>query len=273
MSQHYTFGALAPKVDIRDYSVVAMAGDYPKEYQVDQRPAIKNQGPVGSCVAHATSEILEWFHRNETGRSDRLSTDFIYGMQGVAFGRKKSGMYLRDACKIAQQYGDCYKATIGTNIEQPECTAKLKDKLSDEIYNEAYQFHIQSYAKCKTDNAIKHAIMNYGPVLASIKWYDNFKLLPNGVIEFDETSNHGGHAIMVYGWNKDGWLCQNSWGKTWGKDGTFVQKYNPGFREVWSFVDAKNSDIIAPANNNKWINCLAKIWNYIVNLVQSFGRK
>jgi C1A family cysteine protease len=90
--------------------------------------------------------------------------------------------------------------------------------------------------------------------------------LPNGVIEFDETSNYGGHAIMVYGWNKEGWLCQNSWGKFWGKDGTFIQKYNPGFREVWSFVDAKNSDIIAPINNNKWINCLAKIWNYIVNL-------
>jgi C1A family cysteine protease len=39
-----------------------MAGDYPEEYQVDWRPAVKNQGPVGSCVAHATSEILEWFH-------------------------------------------------------------------------------------------------------------------------------------------------------------------------------------------------------------------
>lgn len=272
MSQTYSFGALAPKVDIRDYSIVAMAGNYPEEYQINWRPAIKDQGPIGSCVAHATSEILEWFHWNETGRSDRLSTDFIYGMQGVAFGREKSGMYLRDACKIAQQYGDCYKATIETNIEQPECTAKLKDKLNDEIYNEAYQFHIQSYAQCKTDNAIKHAIMNYGPVLASIKWYDKNKLLPNGVIEFDETSDYGGHAIMVYGWNKDGWLCQNSWGKDWNKSGTFIQKYNPGFREAWSFVDAQNVDVNIPIKS-KWTNFFIKTFNRLLNFVQSFGRK
>jgi hypothetical protein len=75
-------------------------------------------------------------------------------------------------------------------------------------------------------------------VLASIKWYDKNELLPNGIIEFDETSPAGYHAIMVYGWNKDGWLCQNSWGKDWNNGGTFIQKYNPGFREVWSFVDA-----------------------------------
>ena len=107
--------------------------------------------------------------------------------------------------------------------------------------------------------------MNYGPVLASIKWYNNFKLLPNNVIEFDNTSSSGGHAVMVYGWNKDGWLCQNSWGKDWNKNGTFIQKYDPGFREVWSFVDAKNSDIIAPANN-KWKRWLVKLFNFILNL-------
>lgn len=246
-----------------------MASDYPEEYQVNWRPAIKDQGAVGSCVAHATSEILEWFNRHETGRSDRLSTDFIYGMQGVAFGREKSGMYLRDACKIAQQYGDCYKVTIDTNTEQPECTAKLKIELNEDIYNEAYQFHIQSYAQCKTDNAIKHAIMNYGPVLASIKWYDKNKLLPNGVIEFDETSNYGGHAIMVYGWNKDGWLCQNSWGKSWNKDGTFIQKYNSGFREAWSFVDAQNTDVIAPINN-KWKKWIIKLINWFINMFYHF---
>ena len=101
MSQNYTRGALAPKIDLRDYSIAALGFDYPEEYQINWRPAIKNQGSVGSCVAHATSEILECFHCAETGRSDRLSTDFIYGMQGVQLGRAAPGMYLRDACKIA----------------------------------------------------------------------------------------------------------------------------------------------------------------------------
>ena len=76
---------------------------------------------------------------------------------------------------------------------------QIQTELNKDVYNEAYRFHIQSYAQCKTDNAIKHAIMNYGPVLASIKWYDKNKLLPNSVIEFDETSNYGDYAVMVYG--------------------------------------------------------------------------
>lgn len=264
MSQNYTLGALAPKIDIRDYKVAA-AGQYPESYQLSWCPKVKNQSVVSSCVAHATSEILEYFNHNESGITDQLSTDFIYGMQGVALGRAAAGMYLRDACKIAQQYGDCYEATIPTNTEQPECTDKLKEKLNEEIYNEAYQFHVLSYAKCADDNAIKHAIMNYGPVLASVKWYDKYKSLPNGVIEMDTTSNHGYHAIMIYGWNKDGWLCQNSWGSLWNGNGHFVHPYKAGICEAWSFVDADNPDIIAPVNN-KWTNLLCKAFNFIVNL-------
>jgi C1A family cysteine protease len=114
--------------------------------------------------------------------------------------------------------------------------------------------------------------MNYGPVLVSIKWYDNNKLLPNGVIEFDETSPAGYHAVMVYGWNKDGWLCQNSWGKDWNKDGTFIQKYDPGFREAWSFVDAVNPDVVAPANN-KWTKWITPIINWCINMFYSIFKR
>jgi hypothetical protein len=102
MNEIRAMGALAPEYDARDYSVVAMAGEYPEAYELSWRPAIKNQGSVGSCVAHATSEILEYFNRTEANITEPLSTDFIYGMQGVAFGRLESGMFLRDACKIVQ---------------------------------------------------------------------------------------------------------------------------------------------------------------------------
>ena len=264
MTEIRVMGALAPKYDARDYSVAAMAGEYPESYELPWRPSIKNQGSVGSCVAHATSEILEYFNKQEANITDPLSTDFIYGMQGVAFGRRESGMFLRDACKIAQQYGDCYKSTINTNTEQPKCTDKLEKTLTDEIYSEALNFRTQSYAQCKNDKAIKHALLNYGPVLASIKWYDEYQIDTNGVLHFDTNTDNGYHAIMVYGWNKDGWLCQNSWGNFWGRQGTFILPYEAGFREAWSFVDAQNSDITVPVKRN-WLNILYKAFNFIVN--------
>lgn len=269
MNEIRAMGALAPEYDARDYSVMAMAGEYPETYELSWRPAIKNQGSVGSCVAHATSEILEYFNRAEANIIEPLSTDFIYGMQGVAFGRLESGMFLRDACKIVQQYGDCYKSTISTNTEQPKCTENLKQTLNDNIYQEALNFHTASYAQCKTDNAIKHALMNYGPVLASIKWYDNYTMGADHVLNFDTTSDNGYHAIMVYGWNKKGWLCQNSWGKNWGNHGTFILPFATGFREAWSFVDATNSDITTPVKY-RWTNVFYKAFNYIVNFFKRF---
>lgn len=264
MNEIRAMGALAPKYDARDYSVVAMAGEYPETYQVSWCPAIKDQGPVGSCVAHATSEILEYFNYQETGSTEQLSTDFIYGMQGVAFGRLESGMYLRDACKIVSQYGDCYKATINTNTEQPKCTEKLQKVLTDEIYAEAFNFHTLSYAQCKNDKAIKHALMNYGPVLASVKWYDEYTMGADGVICFNVNTNNSYHAIMIYGWNEEGWLCQNSWGRYWGKHGTFILPYDTGVREAWSFVDAENSDVSVP-KLHRWSNIFYKAFNNIIN--------
>ena len=258
------FGALAPKVDKRDYRVAAGASQFPESWQIDYKPAIKNQYQVNSCVAHALSSILEYFNYKELGSKEKLSTDFIYGMQGVQYGRKEQGMYLRDACRIAKNYGDCYAATIGTNTEQPSCTELLEGKLTDKVYAEARSSRVQSYAACNSESAIKHALMNYGPLLGSIKWY-NKNEIKDGVIYMDKTSDYGHHAIMIYGWNEKGFLCQNSWGRFWNKDGNFIFPYGEKFAEAWSFVDAANDDIEIP-KRNKFFDLMYKFINFVINL-------
>ena len=264
-------GALAPQTDVRDYKVAAAAGEeFPARFELLNLPRVKNQGNVSSCVAHATATILEYFNRKEIKDSRQLSTDFIYGMQGIAFNRIDGGMYLRDACKIALDYGDCYDVTIPSNTEQPRCSRMLKEVLTDDIYTEARNMRIASYAQCTSEKAMKHALMNYGPLLVSIKWYDKYKLDDNKVITFDTKKNWGGHAVMVYGWNEHGWLCQNSWGKTWEGNGKFVFPYSNKFREAWSFVDAENSDVIKP-RRGKFIDFCYKIINTIINFFK--GRK
>jgi C1A family cysteine protease len=265
--EQFLFGALKPKVDVRDYKVAAAAAEYPESYLCENLPPIKNQKSVSSCVAHATATILEAFNKTETGRFTPLSTNFIYGMQGVAFGRLESGMYLRDACKIVKEYGNATESSVGGNTEQPKCTEWLKEKLTDKIYEEAKNYRIESYAKCKTANDIKYALMNYGPVLSSVKWYKKYTS-KDGVLTFNKTSEHGYHAIMICGWNKKGWVCQNSWGKKWNGDGTFIYPFEEAFRETWAFVDASNTDIITP-KSNRFFNRIYKIINFIVNLFKS----
>lgn len=257
-------GALKPKADIRDYRIAAAATEYPKSYLCENLPPVKNQRNVSSCVAHATAAILEVFNKTETGKFVPLSTNFIYGMQGIAFGKLTSGMYLRDACKIVKEYGNATEASIGGNTEQPKCTEWLKEKLTDNIYEEAKNYKVASYAKCKTVNDIKHALINYGPVLGSIKWYDKYTL-KDKIITFDKNVDYGYHAIMICGWNENGWICQNSWGRNWNGDGKFIYPYTEKFEELWSFVDADSEAVIIPFNNN-WLDYLYKILNFICNL-------
>ena len=259
-------GVLPSKTDVRDYTIKPVNA-YPTNFELTNLPSIKNQLSVCSCAAHSSSSILEWFNRKETNEYRKLSTGFIYGMQGVEFNRMEKGMYLRDVCKIMQRYGDCLHETVSFNIEMPECYESLTKKLNDEVYNEAAICRIESYAKCTTDDAIKHALMEYGPVLMSIKWYDKYKMRGGEVIEFDTKSDNGYHAVMVYGFNETGWMCQNSWGKLWGNNGRFILPYTHGFREAWSFVDAKNSDIHKPRRNTL-LDILYKFLNFVINAIR-----
>ena len=261
----FLFGALKPKVDKRDYTIAAGASKLPDSYTIPYLPPVKNQKAVSSCVAHATAVILEYFHKIETNQKDAMSTDFIYGMQGVAYGRKSKGMYLRDACKIAKDYGDLLKERLSTNTEQPECCEKLEQMMTDEIKWSAATNRIKSYAKCDGIENIKHALVNYGPLLASVNWHKECEITEEGMVFMDYDSPHGRHAIVIYGYDKRGWLCQNSWGKSFAKDGRFILPYTEEFNEVWSFVDAANDDIHIPKTNS-FLDIIYKFINSIINL-------
>ena len=237
----HPYGALKAKIDTRDYRVKAGAMQFPASYTCEYLPPIKDQKDVCSCVAHATSSILESFNMAETNTNKTLSTNFIYGMQGIAFDQMGGGMYLRDACKIVKDYGDPLNETISGNTEQPFCSKELGPQLNDKVYAEAKKYRVKTYAKCKTANDLRYALMYYGPVLVSIPWYDKYTIEPTGLIHMNEETGYGYHAVMVYGWNEDGWLCQNSWGDNWGKEGRFIYPYTSKFAEAWSFVDEDNS--------------------------------
>lgn len=257
-------GVMTSEFDIRDYRIKAGVINE-TSFELRDLPPVKNQHSINSCAAHASCSILEWFNSKENNEYRRLSTNFIYGMQGVAFHKMSSGMRLRDVCKITQRYGDCLYKTVPLNTEMPGCYDRLIEKLNDDVYNEALAYRIKFYARCTTKNAIKHALMTYSPILMSIKWHQDYEINDDDIIEFDTTSKRGNHAIMVYGFNEKGWLCQNSWGSGWGNNGRFVLPYKHGFREAWSFVDANNDDIYKPYRNGLF-DVVYKMINCVINL-------
>lgn len=264
------YGCLPPKIDVRDYklSKSCMKSQLPQEYSLDNLPKVKNQKQVGSCVAHATSSILE-AHDLCIG-DNHLSTNFIYGIQKQLCGHEGSGMYLRDACKIVKEYGDMLEEHCQGNHEVPQCWDIAETSLKCKEYkNIASNFQIKSYFNCCSNEEVKKAIYTYGPVLASIKWYDSYKVDKQGVLFGAEIGDYGYHAIMIYGWNQDGFLCQNSWGINWGNQGRFVLPYSIHIAEAKGIVDAVSDsrDIVKP-KKNKILNIIYKIINVILNYLK-----
>ena len=173
---NYSFGCLPPKVDIRDYHYAkASAAALPDEFVLGWLPGVKDQGAVCSCVAHATSSILE-YHAKQDNSSQKLSTAFIYGIQKKVCGRDGSGMYLRDACKIVNLYGDMLESDCPGNREVPKAHAIAESAFNDDgKLSRAAFFKVLSYVKLRNNEEIKHALMNHGPVLASVKWFKTFE--------------------------------------------------------------------------------------------------
>lgn len=261
------------KIDFRDHYInknIAAAQDYPEEFSLDTSwMKVKNQGRVNSCVAHAMSTILEYHMKGEVD----LSTNFIYGIQNKFCGHDGQGMYLNDALKIAKEYGDMMEVDCGGNIEVPKCWEPAEKALEDtEKASRAKWFRIKQYYTCKDADSIKYALMNYGPLLIAVKWYD-YKI-KDGKLIFDTTSNYGGHAMVCYGWNKEGWLIQNSWGRSFANGGRVVLPFESPFREAKGVVDMPNEgDIVVPSHDNKIVDFILKLVSAVVNFFKGLAGK
>jgi len=265
MEDRSASGCLRGKRDIRDYHIkkhVALAVNLPAAYECTQLPEVKDQGAVGSCVAHATSEILE----AQAGCNTKLSTNFIYGIHNKLYGSEGPGMYLREACKIVKDYGDPEYVFCPENTEVREVYKIAEEAFrSIDARNNACQYRIKGYARLANETDVKYALLNYGPVLGSVIWY-NDNTVKNGVL-IKGAQKSGGHAIMVYGYNEQGFLCLNSWGKKWGNKGKFILPYDYQLDETYVLLPRdKDQDEIAKPVRNDFVDVIYKIINFFINL-------
>ena len=259
-------GCKQPKKDIRDYklSKAACVSRLPSTYIAEPVMRVKDQGGVCSCVAHATSSILE-YHARKEGQDVTLSTNFIYGAEHELFAENTPGMYLNNACKIVTKYGDVLEKDCPGNTEIEKVYDVAKKVFDDEEkLLSGQQFKMKSYFDCKNNEAIKQAIYSYGPVLASIKWYNTFTPDDQSVLTGEQTGDYGYHAVMIYGWTHEGFVCQNSWGKNWGAVGRFVLPYSIKVRQAKGFID-DDSKLIKPPRNSIF-DFFYKIINIIINM-------
>ena len=240
MGKNYieAFGAIESKIDVRDYQVACAAApnvELPEVFELNMR-TVKNQLAVSSCVAHALAAVVEYFNFMQEKTDTTMSTEFIYGNR-INHTYTDKGMIIRDALENLRKYGTCPNSSMPGNIEVPEAIRRFNQNALG-VIPVAYPNRITNYCSLYKKNDMKLWLMTKGPIVFSVKWYENYWLTVNNELHFDEKSEPSGcHCMVIYGWNKEGWLFQNSWGNTWGDGGRAVYPYDATIREAWGVED------------------------------------
>ena len=241
---NHAAGCFESKKDLRDFrlSKEAMSLQLPEEYEVEHSE-IKDQGQVCSCVAHSVCEILEIMNYNE----EKYSTNWIYGYRPFGSYQRK-GMFPRQAVKTPANVGYVLYDDFKGNDEM-NGVKEIVDRNINFLKDKAKDRKTYSYARLVNRNEIKKAIYLTGyPVLICIHCCKPFSLDENNVLIYSDKFQ-GFHALVCYGWNKDGLLIQNSWGENWGNNGCAILPDNYPITEAWMIANSETSfSIVKPKN-------------------------
>jgi C1A family cysteine protease len=236
-------------------------------FELDIKMGIKNQGSKPTCVAHALSSLIE-YHNINAGNSKRVySTQFIYGYRPDGY-YQEDGMRIKDALNTILKWGDPYKTDCPGN-SNVEAAKKQVESNIDNYKELAYSHRITCYYKCKNADEIKTALINHGPVVISMNTYNNSKIV-NDIYTWDPNENHGRHCVLIIGWNKDGWIIQNSWGTSYAGDGKFILPFDFKLNEAWGVSDFIDEEIIKKPN--RFMVFLSSLVNKVVNLFRALNR-
>ena len=258
-------GALFSKQDVRDYKIDSATAPtkFPDEFEL-KMPNVKNQKEVSSCVAHSISTVIEYFNNLQQNSNEEMSVGYIYGNRTNTTHTGK-GMLTRDAIAISCKYGDVPKKLFPYNEEVPEIINKF-NKSSKTLFAKGQPNRFTSYYRLYTEDEIKTSLMQNGPVIFAMPWYKDIKVV-NGIITTSQKADTGGHCMVIYGWNKQGWKIQNSWGTGWGKNGRAILPYDIKIREAWGIIDTltgSETKVVKPYNSKPG-KMAAKVLNVFIN--------
>lgn len=240
--------------DSRDYvadKMLVPITTFPTD--LDLRPnlqPIRNQGSQGTCAAQTAACCKEWQERKDIGLNEYFSPQFIYNHR---INKTTEGMYGRDVMRILNKTGAAREKDF------PYGTMIMDKNIPQDIKEKAGNFKIKSYAQIHNMNTLKTSLHQNGPCYISLPCY-NYG--PRFWKQNNNDNSLGGHAVTVVGYNKDGFILRNSWGKNWGDDGYCIYYYEDwgSHWEIWTVMDLKSRDIDDPIipdpdNNKKMCPC------------------
>ena len=249
-------GCLLSPRDLRDYRISKTRKEQlPTSFYVNANKStrIKDQGNVGSCVAHALSSMLEKYN-------EAFSTGWIYGYRPEDY-YQGIGMYPREALKTLQKLGAVKEKDFSHNVEMYEAK-KIVDKNLNTLIKYAKEYKIQSYARLYTINEIKSFMYNNEIGVPVSILVDKIELDGDKIKVPNPEDCTEGHMMLIIGWDIDGLIVQNSWGSKWGNHGLAILPYEYPIQEAWGVTLGDCDNIIKKPK----FYIIRKIIQYIIEL-------
>jgi C1A family cysteine protease len=191
-------------------------------------PPVRDQGPCGSCWAFGTVAPLECNILIKDHKEVDLSEQWLVSCNRNGWGCN-GGWWAHD---YHQWKMDRFNGT-GAVLEG-EFPYEAWDVPCDGPYEHPYvmdSWHYIGFSQgVPPTDAIKQAILTYGPVSVSCAVTGAFGAYTGGVFNEDDPHAQINHAIALVGWDDsqgaDGvWFLRNSWGPGWGEDGYMRIEY------------------------------------------------
>ncbi len=200
---------------------------------------IEDQGHLGSCTAHASIGLYEYFERRAFGRHIDGSRLFQYkATRNLLKKTGDDGAYLRTAMAAMALFG------VVPEKYWPYDESKVSEEPTAFLYSYAQNFQAISYYRLDSTgvtrshllDAIKDHLRNGLPLIFGFTCYTSINHAVKGKIPFPDRKEDtdGGHAVMAVGFddalkitnplNKavvttGAILIRNSWGTEWGEEG------------------------------------------------------
>lgn len=201
---------------------------------------ILDQGTDGACTGFGLAAVINYLFLRDIFDSNngvidvslmkkkQVSSKMLYNMARIYDewdGEDYEGSSCRGAMKGWHRHGVCKKETWPHSTDKEDTQSYPLENWSQE----AVDTPLGAYYRINKDSVVdmQSAIKEVGAIYCSATiqkgwWLNTEATLP--IIEHTADKT-GGHAFAIVGYNKDGFIIQNSWGEKWGYYGFAVLGY------------------------------------------------
>ena len=224
------------RLDLRDRSYMPSIAVTPgNELSPKIELPVLNQGNTNACTGFALSNVVNFLLRSWEPKAPQISPYMLYSMarryDEFPGYKEDAGSSLRGAMKGWYKHGAC-RFDLWKKVEMPAAATRPED----DWWLDAAQRPLGAYYRVETRSITDmHMALNevgilYASAICHGGWLKGIdaKTPKAGYWTIPltaATADDGGHAFVIVGYTRAGFIVQNSWGKGWGSGGFAILTY------------------------------------------------